>query len=67
MGGSAYRNANPDATKPHSLVKKEKGVNRFVPGKYTCSCGVQANGIRAFEKHRSSARKADKVLISADK
>jgi hypothetical protein len=60
MGGEQYRNANPNATKPHSLITKTKGKNRYSPGVYTCKCGETFAGIASFERHRASARKEEK-------
>lgn len=44
----------------HNLASATPGVNRFMRGKYVCSCGLSFGGIKAFERHRSYARKRDR-------
>lgn len=60
MGGSSYRKANPNSTRPHSLVAKEKGGGPYKPGKYTCKCGKVYTSITSFERHRAKARRDEK-------
>jgi hypothetical protein len=46
--------------KPHYLIQKRRGVNRYVKGYYLCKCGKSFTGSNQFESHRADGNRSEK-------